>query len=71
MLAAFAKEHEKQEEAKAKLEQSLADPELYKDQEKFTEKSKDYSDLKRRLELTYTEWEKAQEQLEEAKQKFC
>lgn len=66
-VARFEAEIETQEENKATLEQCLADPELYQDQEKFTEKSKEYAAAQRRLELTYKEWETAQEKLEQAK----
>ncbi len=60
-------EIEKQEELKTELEQCLADPELYHDQEKFTKKSKEYSAVERRLERTYAKWETTQEKFEEAK----
>lgn len=63
----YERDIETQEKVKSELEQCLADPELYQDQEKFTEKSKEYSAIQRRLERTYVEWETAQEKLEEAK----
>ncbi len=55
---------EKLERQKDKLEQVLADPELYSDQEKFMEKSQEYTNLKKRLEQAYTAWEEAQEKLD-------
>ncbi len=64
------REIETQEELKAKLEQCLADPELYQDQLKFTEKSKQYSVAERTLARTYAKWESAQEKLEEMKTKL-
>ncbi len=67
-VAKYEREIEQQEETKSQLEQCLADPELYKDQEQFTEKSKEYSALGRRLERTYNDWETAQEKLEQAKE---
>ena len=42
---------------KAELEQILADPELYNDQEAFTEKSRDYNTVERHLERAYAKWE--------------
>ena len=57
---------EKLEKEKGKIEQILADPELYQDQTKFMEKSKEYADLERRLERAYNTWEDAQEKLEKA-----
>ncbi len=69
-VANYELEIEKQEEQKSIIEQCLADPELYQDQEQFTEKSKDYSAVQRRLEKTYADWETAQEKLEEAKKKL-
>ncbi len=62
---------EKLENQKGELEQLLADPELYQDQEKFMEKSKEYSSLTQRLERTYSAWENAQEKLEQAQQKLA
>ncbi len=57
---------EKLERQKDKLEQVLADPELYHDQQKFMAKSTEYANLKKRLEQAYTSWEEAQEKLEQA-----
>lgn len=60
---------EKLEREKNKLEQVLADPDLYNDQEKFMEKSTEYANLKKRLDQAYTSWEEAQEKLEEFSKK--
>ncbi len=57
---------EKLENQKGELEQTLADPDLYQDQEKFTAKSKEYADLQRRLERAYGDWEDAQDKLDKA-----
>jgi ATP-binding cassette subfamily F protein 3 len=69
-ITRLEKEIDTQEEQKTELEQCLADPDLYQDQDKFTEKSKEYSGVQRRLERTYSQWETAQEKLEEAKEKI-
>ncbi len=61
---------EKQEAGKSALEQCLADPKLYEDQAKFTEKSKEYAAAQKDLERTYGNWEAAQDKLEQAKQKL-
>ena len=63
-------EIEKQEENKSALEQCLADPNLYQDQEKFIQKSKEYSTAEKHLERVYATWESAQDKLEKAKQKL-
>ncbi|MBI5557890.1 MAG: ABC-F family ATP-binding cassette domain-containing protein [Deltaproteobacteria bacterium] len=52
------------ESLKADLETKLADPELYKDQEAFTEKSKEYASVERRLSRLYQQWEENQEKME-------
>ncbi len=61
---------EKLENEKGQLEAILADPDLYQDQQKFMAKSKEYSDLERRLERAYATWETAQEKLEQAEEKL-
>ncbi|MEN8258617.1 MAG: ABC-F family ATP-binding cassette domain-containing protein [Thermodesulfobacteriota bacterium] len=61
---------EKLENQKNDLEQILADPELYQDQAKFMDKSKEYAELERRLERAYTTWEDSQEKLEKATAKL-
>lgn len=57
-------EIEKLEERKGELEQAMADPELYKDQEAFSEKSREYQEVDRHLKRTYQDWEKLQEKME-------
>ena len=52
-------ELEELEARKEELEQILADPELYKDQELFADKSQQYSVLQRKLERIYSKWEDA------------
>ncbi len=55
---------------KSQLEQAMADPELYKDQDRFAELSSEYSSLTRKLERTYAEWEQAQAAIEEIESRF-
>ncbi len=57
---------EKLEGQKSGLEQLLADPQLYQDQEKFRRKNNEYTNLKNRLQQAYTTWEETQEKLEQA-----
>ena len=54
-------EIERQETRKAELEALMADPELYSDQKKWTETSREYSQVERYLERAYQRWEEAQE----------
>jgi ATP-binding cassette subfamily F protein 3 len=56
---------EKLEGQKSSLEQLLADPQLYQDQEKFMRKNNEYTNLKNRLQQAYTTWEETQEKLEQ------
>jgi ATP-binding cassette subfamily F protein 3 len=64
-----AAEAEKQieplEQRKSELEAMMADPELYADQQKWSATSKEYNEVKRRLERQYEQWEQAQEKVEE------
>ena len=53
------------EEQKKNLEEILADPDLYQDQDAFTEKSKEYHSLERQLERTFSKWEEIQTKIEE------
>ncbi len=51
-----------QEEArKAELETLMADPQLYGDQKRWTEVSREYTQVQRHLERAYQRWEEAQE----------
>ena len=52
------------ETRKGQLEQAMADPETYKDQERFADLHKEYGSLGRRLERCYQEWEQAQARME-------
>jgi ATP-binding cassette subfamily F protein 3 len=64
------KEIDNLESRKAELERQLADPELYKDQEIFFEKSKEYAAVERRLARFYQQWEVNQEKVEEIENSF-
>ena len=63
---AAEKEIEKNEARKAELEQLMADPDLYSDQERWSETSREYSRVERHLERAYQKWEEAQEKIEAA-----
>ena len=54
-------EIERQEARKAELEALMADPDLYSDQAKWTEASREYAQVERHLERAYQRWEEAQE----------
>lgn len=54
------KEVEGYEQLKESLEQKMADPDLYKDEEAWSSTSKEYEDCQRRLERWYERWEEAQ-----------
>lgn len=56
---------ERLEVRKQELETAMADPELYQDQERWAETSREYTALERRLKRNYTQWEEAQEKIEE------
>jgi len=56
---------EELEGRKKELETLMADPELYQDQERWTEVSREYASVERRLERTYAQWEEAQQKIEE------
>ncbi len=60
-LADFERDIEALENEKGSLEQILADPELYHNQEAFTDKSKEYQNITKRLEKIYPQWEELQE----------
>jgi len=53
------------ESRKNELEQQMADPELYKNEEDFAQCSREYKALERRLERQYMRWETAQGHVEE------
>lgn len=56
---------EEQEDRKAELEKLMADPDLYQDQERWSEISREYKKIERRLERNYAKWEEAQSRIEE------
>ena len=69
-IKALEADIEVQEEKKSALEQELADPELYQDQDAFAEKGAAYKACERRLERLYGQWEKLQEEREEAENRL-
>ncbi|MDH5299012.1 MAG: ABC transporter ATP-binding protein, partial [Desulfobulbaceae bacterium] len=69
--AAKAEEEiERLEEEKLSLEKALAAPELYQDQVAFSARSKEYSEVTKRLERRYNEWERLQAQVEAMEAEF-
>jgi len=56
---------EKLEGEKEGLEQRMADPDLYKDEQAWSAVSKEYDGCKRRLERWYERWELAQGKIDE------
>ncbi|CAK8720202.1 Related to ABC transporter, ATP-binding protein [Candidatus Electronema halotolerans] len=65
---AAEKEIEQLEERKIELESQMADPDLYADQAQWAKVSKDYNEVRRRLERQYAVWEEAQGKIEEMEQ---
>ncbi|HHD57322.1 MAG TPA: ABC transporter ATP-binding protein, partial [Desulfobulbaceae bacterium] len=61
---AAEEEIERHEARKAKLEQKMADPDLYGDQAAWSETSREYTKVERQLERAYRKWEEAQEKIE-------
>ena len=53
------------ESRKEELEKILADPELYKDQERFSEQSREYGKIDDKLKRLYHKWETTQSRIEE------
>ncbi|OGR00396.1 MAG: ABC transporter ATP-binding protein [Deltaproteobacteria bacterium RIFOXYD12_FULL_55_16] len=64
------KEIEQLEGRKAQLEQEMADPALYQDQERFAELNNEYTALSRKLKKSYTDWEQAQARMEEVEARY-
>jgi len=58
-------EIEQMENRKSQLEQAMADPETYKDQERFAELNKEYGSIEQKLKHGYSEWEQVQAKIEE------
>ncbi|MEE4241643.1 MAG: ABC-F family ATP-binding cassette domain-containing protein [Desulfopila sp.] len=63
-LAESEEQVERYEKMKESLEEKMADPELYKDEERWAATSKEYEDCKRRLQRWYERWEEAQEKID-------
>lgn len=64
-LAEAEERVEKLELAKEKLEEKMADPDLYQDEEAWSLTGKEYENCKRRLERWYLRWEEAQEKIDQ------
>jgi ATP-binding cassette subfamily F protein 3 len=69
-VAQAEEEIEKLETRKNELEQFMADPQLYQDQDKFAECGKEYNSLERKLKLLYQGWEKIQARIETVESEF-
>ena len=64
-VAEAEKHIETLEARKGELETLMADPDLYADKQRWSETSKEYNEVQRRLERQYDTWEQAQEKIEE------
>lgn len=64
------REIERYETRKAELEELMADPELYAEQEAWTATSKEYAQIERHLERAYGRWEEAQAAMEAIEQEL-
>ena len=49
----------------------MADPELYQEQEKFSECSREYNSLERKLKRLYIRWEEIQLEIETVESEFA
>jgi ATP-binding cassette subfamily F protein 3 len=58
------------EKRKTELEQHMADPQLYRDQDKFADYTREYKSLERRLERSYFKWEEIQAKIEAIASEF-
>lgn len=58
------------ESRRKELEQQMADPQLYQDQETFSECSREYNSLERKLERLYESWEEVQNCIEKIESEF-
>jgi ATP-binding cassette subfamily F protein 3 len=58
------------ESRKKELEQLMADPELYQDQDKFAGCSKEYKGIERKLELHYDKWAEVQARIEAVESEY-
>jgi ATP-binding cassette, subfamily F, member 3 len=61
---------EKLESRKSELEQLLADPELYNNQDRFSKVSVEYSEVEMRLNRIMFKWEEAQENVEKIEAEY-
>jgi ATP-binding cassette subfamily F protein 3 len=64
-------EIEKLETRKKQLEGLMADPDLYQDQDKFAESSREYNALERKLGRLYQRWEEVQARVEAIEAEFA
>ncbi len=64
-VAEAEKQIEPLEQRQGELETVMADPDLYADQQRWSATSKEYNDVKCRLERQYEIWEQAQEKIED------
>ncbi len=64
-------EIEQLEGRKGQLEQAMADPELYKDQDRFAELNNEYTSLGRKLKRSYADWEQAQAGMEKVEARYA
>jgi ATP-binding cassette, subfamily F, member 3 len=55
---------------KKDLEQQMADPQLYQDQDKFAEFGREYTSIERKLERLYPRWEEIQARIETLEAEF-
>ncbi len=65
IVAQSEQEIEQLEGRKTQLEQAMADPVLYQDQDRFAELNNEYTTLGKRLKKIYADWEQAQAGIEE------
>lgn len=70
IIIKLEKQIEKSEKLKNELEIALAKPDLYKNPDAFAEKSKEYANIKHRIEAYYEEWEAAHEKIENIEAEF-
>ena len=69
-VAKVEEEIEELETRKKELEARMADPELYKDEQAFSECSREYKTIERRLGRHYYNWEELQTELENKEAEF-
>jgi ATP-binding cassette subfamily F protein 3 len=64
-LAESEEQVEKLENLKEKLEEKMADPELYTDEDAWSSTSRQYEDCNRQLQRWYERWEEAQAKIDQ------